>query len=290
MLRVRARPRGPFGAPPRARPALLRRLVGELRSHHHERVAPEAAPGVMGQAARWMLDANGNLRIRPRLDAGFARWLWRFRANCTSDAARAGTSYLRDRVRENIEGRRRDRPGERTRLRLAAERADGAVRLGCRLRSGQGGRGSAARAGIPSVELDVAGVAREEPGVSGSVVGGVLYPEDAHLDPGEFVTVVGELARSHGARIDEGMPVARMRGAHRVESIETPAGAIRPETVVLASGAWAPQLARGLQLPLLSSPPRASASRIRPEARSSSARSGCGRSEPSSRRCAPTCA
>src|SRR6185312_6126010 len=119
---------------------------------------------------------------------------------------------------------------------------------------GQKGAAALRALGIPSVELDAAGVAQEEPGVSGSVVGGVLYPEDAHLDPGEFVAAVGELARSHGARIDEGVPVVRLHGAHRVEAIETPSETIRPETVVLASGAWAPQLARGLKLPLLIEP------------------------------------
>ena len=63
--------------------------------------APEAAPGVMGQAARWMLDRDGAFRLRPRLDPRLARWLWRFRQNCTADAALRGTSFLRDRVREN---------------------------------------------------------------------------------------------------------------------------------------------------------------------------------------------
>jgi D-amino-acid dehydrogenase len=216
--------------------------------------APEAAPGVMGQAARWMLHANGPFRMRPRLDTGFARWLWRFRGNCTADAAALGTGYLRDRVRENVEL-------VDTLARESAHdfgwRRNGLMALYATdtgFAEGQRGAAALRELGIPSVELDAAGVAREEPGVSGSVVGGLLYPEDAHLDPGEFVTAVGELARSHGARLDEGAPVVRLSGAHRVESVETPSETIRPQTVVLASGAWAPQLARGLRLPLLIEP------------------------------------
>src|SRR5262245_58674939 len=62
---------------------------------------PEAAPGVIGVATRWMLQADGPFRLRPRLDREFARWLWRFRGNCTAEAAARASAYLRDRVREN---------------------------------------------------------------------------------------------------------------------------------------------------------------------------------------------
>src|SRR4029077_4135768 len=73
--------------------------------------APEAARGVMGQGAPWMLDRDGPFRLRPRLDPRLVRWLWRFRQNCTADAAARGTSFLRDRVRENtrlVEGLARE--------------------------------------------------------------------------------------------------------------------------------------------------------------------------------------
>jgi D-amino-acid dehydrogenase len=75
--------------------------------------APEAAPGVMGQAARWMLDRDGPFRLRPRADPHLFRWLWWFRQSCTADAAARGTSFLRDLVRENtrlIEGLARETP------------------------------------------------------------------------------------------------------------------------------------------------------------------------------------
>lgn len=216
--------------------------------------APEAAPGVMGQAARWMLDRDGPVRILPRPDPRFLRWLGRFRAHCTAEAATRGTSYLRDRVREN------------TRLvaALAQEtshdfgfRANGLLVLFATEKGlAEGVKGAAAleALGIPSQELDAAAVSRLEPRVTDAVVGGVLYPEDANLDPVEYVTVVAGLARSHGARIDEGRPVLRLHGQHRIDAIETADSMIVPELVVLANGAWAPALARNVGLPLLIEP------------------------------------
>src|SRR5262245_1627896 len=63
--------------------------------------APEAAPGVMRQATRWLLDRDGPFRFRPRLDRALAAWLWQFRAHCTKPAAAAATAFLRDLVLEN---------------------------------------------------------------------------------------------------------------------------------------------------------------------------------------------
>jgi D-amino-acid dehydrogenase len=119
------------------------------------------------------------------------------------------------------------------------------------LADGIAGAAALGRLEIPSQQLDAPAVARLEPRITGSVLGGILYPEDAHLDPGEFVTAVAGLARAHGARIDEGAPVVRLRGNGRIEAVETTAETIRPQVVVLANGAWAPALARGVRLPLL---------------------------------------
>jgi D-amino-acid dehydrogenase len=216
--------------------------------------APEAAPGVMAQAARWMLDRDGPFRLRPRLDPRFLRWLWRFRAHCTADAARRGTSFLRDRVRDNV--RLVEAMAQETTHDFAL-RTNGLLVLFTTeqgLADGIKGAAALAELGIPSATLDAAAVSQLEPGVTDAVVAGVHYPEDAHLDPGEFVSAAAGLARSHGARIEERRPVLRFHGSHRVEAIETPDAMIRPELVVLANGAWAPLLADGIGLSMLIEP------------------------------------
>ena len=45
---------------------------------------PLAAPGVIRQGLRAALDPDGALVMRPALDASYLRWLWRFRARCTT--------------------------------------------------------------------------------------------------------------------------------------------------------------------------------------------------------------
>ena len=83
------------------------------------------------------------------------------------------------------------------------------------------------------------------------IVGGILYPEDADVDPYEYVRAVAELAEARGARIAEHTPVVRLHGAHRIEAVETAGSTIRPELVVLAAGAWTPRLLPGARHGLL---------------------------------------
>jgi D-amino-acid dehydrogenase len=212
--------------------------------------APEAAPGVMRQAARWMLDSNGPFRLRPRLDPRFARWLWRFRSFCTAEAAQRSTAFLRDRVRENA-GLLDSIAGESARD--FGWRRNGLITLYASehgLEEGLRGAAALRELEIPSEHLDAEAVAREEPRVTGSVVGGILYPEDAHVVPGEFVDAVADLARARGARIDEGTGVVRLVGSRRVDSVETTSGVLTPEVVVLANGAWSRPLAAALRVDL----------------------------------------
>ena len=119
------------------------------------------------------------------------------------------------------------------------------------LEDGVAGARTLAELGILSEALDRARLLRLEPRVTSRIVGGILYPEDADLDPYEYVRAVGELAQARGAWIAEHRPVVRLHGAHRIEAVETAGSTIRPELVVLAAGAWTPRLLPGARHGLL---------------------------------------
>ena len=56
---------------------------------------PLAAPGVLGQGLRWMLDSSSPFYIAPRPSPALARWLWLFRAACSRERAEAAAPVLR---------------------------------------------------------------------------------------------------------------------------------------------------------------------------------------------------
>ncbi|MBF4160732.1 NAD(P)/FAD-dependent oxidoreductase [Nocardioides acrostichi] len=100
--------------------------------------------------------------------------------------------------------------------------------------------------------LDAEAVRGVEPALSRSVVGGVLYPDEAHCDPLSFVTSVGAHAESLGARL---LGSTRVLAVHRDRDgsvLQTTAGDVAARSVVLATGAWAPPLATSVTMPLIS--------------------------------------
>jgi D-amino-acid dehydrogenase len=218
--------------------------------------APLAAPGMLALAGRRMLERDSPVRFRPRFDRRLVRWLWCFRAQCTQAAVERGTAYLRERVLENtrlikaLAHESRHAFALRTNGLLVLFATEQAMEKESEIAEMRTGLG------IPSQALDAARVAALEPTVGDTIIGGIHYPEDAHLDPGEFVAAVASLARLRGAQIAENQPVLRLHRSDGIAVIETREAFIRPELIVLAAGAWAPALARPLGIDLLVEPAR----------------------------------
>ena len=85
------------------------------------------------------------------------------------------------------------------------------------------------------------------------VVGALLCREDALLVPDRFVKGLAQLAESHGVRIMTGTEAIGFRtSGGRITGVETTRGAFSAGTVVLAAGAWSPDVGRalGLRVPI----------------------------------------
>src|SRR5262245_24250097 len=63
---------------------------------------PLAAPGVLQQGIRWMLDADSPFYIRPRPSRQLLRWLLRFRGACTANHVRRSLPLIRDLSRASL--------------------------------------------------------------------------------------------------------------------------------------------------------------------------------------------
>jgi 4-methylaminobutanoate oxidase (formaldehyde-forming) len=77
------------------------------------------------------------------------------------------------------------------------------------------------------------------------LVGAVVTPSDATVNPGDAALALAKGAHDRGARFAFGVTVTgfRMRG-HTIAGVETDAGRIDAETVVIAAGLWSSELAR----------------------------------------------
>ncbi|HET8953758.1 MAG TPA: FAD-dependent oxidoreductase [Solirubrobacteraceae bacterium] len=108
--------------------------------------------------------------------------------------------------------------------------------------------------GVEGIVLDAAGLRAEEPYAAHDLPGGVLYPGDAQVEPRLATAALVRGALAHGAELRTDVDVtAILRGADgRATGIETSAGRVGADLVVIAAGVWTPKLLEtaGLSVPV----------------------------------------
>lgn len=223
---------------------------GTLTPSH---ATPLAMPGVLGAGMKWLLQADAPLRIKPRFDPALIRWLLRFSAHCNwQDFARitAAKAPFLVRSRDLIASL------------VADEQIDCDFRQLGTLYVYRDQRAFAASTWLPralgEVGIDIetltgSEVESREPALRDGVVGGYFNPGDASLRPDRYVAGLAQVVRARGGVIEEHTRVLGVeRHGERVSCVHTDKGDFRGRDVVLALGAWSPQLARelGISLPI----------------------------------------
>jgi len=107
--------------------------------------------------------------------------------------------------------------------------------------------------GIEYEELDGDASREREPGLSDNIIGAVYHPQDAHIEPASFVRAVGKHIQDSGARVLEGVEALTLeRSGSGVGVVTTTHGGFSAREVVLAGGAWSPEMthALGFRLPI----------------------------------------
>ncbi|HWT15424.1 MAG TPA: FAD-dependent oxidoreductase [Patescibacteria group bacterium] len=238
---------------------LERALIGAGASHGNcgtitpSHALPLAQPGVIAQGLRWLLKPDAPLRIAPTLNPTRLAWLARFALNGThAQVARIAPAKaaILNRSRALIEAFIRDEAidcdfaadGE---LQVFRDRRnfDDACRELAILRAH----------GVPVEVWDGARVERDEPALKPGVVGGLYWPNDAHIRPDRYVAALAERARAAGVVIREDATVSGFDvAAGRIAAVHVDRARLRAGAIVLAGGAWSPLMARdlGLRLPI----------------------------------------
>lgn len=210
---------------------------------------PLPQPGTLLRNLRWLTNSTSPLYIAPRLDWSLVRWLWNFQRACNRDHLRHATQFLCEvgalsahlfeELRGVIDcgyaypGRLEVCRSERS-LQAAREEADLLQQFGFTGRLLRGGE-----------------VQEMEPAIQAEVAGGIYYPDSGYCHPERLVLAMAEAARGLGAVVRTNTPVHQLRlDGRRVVAAVCGEELITGEHFILASGSWAPQLARGLGLPL----------------------------------------
>lgn len=210
---------------------------------------PLAAPGALRAGLKWMLDPQSPFYVRPRLAPDLWAWMLRFALASREGPMRRAIPILRDLGLAS---------GALLRELAALDGLScdyGQAGLLTVFRSAQGMRHGAQEAsllrefGLRAEVVDAARAREIEPALRQEVLGGVYFPDDAHLDPAKFVLGLAQRLEGRGVPLHTNTAVLGLSTeGKRIVSVQTTRGEFSADQVVLAAGAWTPAVARGLRL------------------------------------------
>jgi D-amino-acid dehydrogenase len=204
---------------------------------------PLSNPTALRNGLRWMLKPDSPFYLKPR--AAAVPWLARFAL--AARHAERGAHLIREISVASLELH----AAWGDELGTGFERR-GVLNVYTTDETLAAARREAEGSGLPFQVLDRSEAMALEPSLAEHTVGGVVYPREGHCDPLTFVRTVGAAAVGAGATVRTDTEVRSLRRVDRRIVVSTRDEEIRPETVVLAAGAWSSRLARpaGLRIPL----------------------------------------
>jgi len=212
---------------------------------------PLAAPGVISQGLKWMLNSKSPFYMRPRLDPALWSWCWKFFRHANARHVENSKPLLST---LSLESRRLF-------LGLADELdfdlATRGLLMLCQTEAGLEEEAKVAamakEVGVEAEVCDAARVRELDPDVQMKVAGGVWFEQDCHLDPLEFMEELRRGIRERGGTFLDDEAKHYVRNSDQVIHVKTAKGErLKADQFVLAGGAWTPEMTRqlGLRLPM----------------------------------------
>lgn len=218
-------------------------------------VLPLAVPGAVGATLRTLFQKNSPLKVRPAIVLANLGWFLGFARRCTEKqmhAAAVGIQALltesRRQFAEVIDAEKLDVEWETKGLLFVFRTAkvfEHYAETDALLRD---------RYATPARRLDAAELLALEPALLPGNAGGYLYEGDAHLRPDRLMGELRRVLVARGVEVREHAPVTGFAITNgRATAVHTAAGDIAADHVVVATGAWTPQLNRalGARVPIL---------------------------------------
>lgn len=213
---------------------------------------PLASPGIVAKGLQWMLSASSPFYIKPRLDLDLIKWgltFWRRSSKSFMEKnipplneilhlSRALTSDMRDELGNHFRMEElgcfmlyKSATTEKHEIELAKE---------------------AASLGIETKIFDAKGVQEMEPEVEVNVRGGILYPIDCHLHPGDLMQTIYNYLQSNGVQFQLNTAIEGFeKVGQKVSKVITDKGDFTADEFVLATGSWLPIVTKYLGVELL---------------------------------------
>lgn len=213
---------------------------------------PLASPGIIAKGMKWMMSSTSPFYIKPRLNMDLIKWgltFWKRSGQSTMERniphmnailqlSRALTSEIKNDLGNNF---RMEEKGclmlyksehtEKHEIELAKE---------------------AAELNIETQIFNAKEVQQMEPDVELNVRGGILYPIDCHLHPGDLMATIKKYLDDNGVEFKLNTTITGFeKSAGVITKIVTDKGDVTGDEYVLATGSWLPLVTKELGIEIL---------------------------------------
>ncbi len=211
---------------------------------------PLSAPGVWLKGLKWMLNPESPFYIKPRLDKDLVSWLWKFKASCTAEHMHRATPLIREMSLASvqlfdeiaaIEGVDFDYEKRGHLIAYLTEKG---------LKDGEADARTLIKHGVETRLMDASDIKTLDPNIENKAIGGIFYPQDAHLTPHKFVKGLASHILQNGVAFESTEVIGFESSDRQIRKVITTRGDIEAEQVVIATGSWSPQLGQELKLNL----------------------------------------
>ncbi|MEP6617472.1 MAG: FAD-dependent oxidoreductase [Ginsengibacter sp.] len=213
---------------------------------------PLPTPGIVAQGLRWMLNSSSPFYIKPRLSPDLIKFCFTFWKNANRETIDKNAPHLHnllDLSRE-LTIQMRDELGNTFRM-----KEDGCLMLYKSTASGKHEIELAETAKSFNIETRILNsheVRVMEPMIDTNVAGGVYYPVDCHLHPGDFMKAIKEHLEKSGVKFILNHAISGFeKSGDVVNAVIVNGEKLFCEQLILATGSWLPVLAKKLGIPVL---------------------------------------
>ncbi|MBS1917231.1 MAG: FAD-dependent oxidoreductase [Bacteroidetes bacterium] len=213
---------------------------------------PLASPGIVSKGLRWMLSSTSPFYIKPRLNLDLIRWGLTFWRSATEKTMQKNIPPLNDilHLSRELTSDIKNELGNQFRM----------AEVGCFMMYKSAAvekhelelAEQAKSLGIETKIYNASQVQDMEPEVEVNVRGGVLYPIDCHLHPGDFMHTLKTHLQSAGVNLLLNTTVTGFeKNSGHVTAVITDKGKVDCDELVIASGSWIPLVTEKLGIHVL---------------------------------------
>ncbi|HET8854576.1 MAG TPA: FAD-dependent oxidoreductase, partial [Salinimicrobium sp.] len=196
-----------------------------------------AAPGIISQGLKWMLNSNSPFYVKPRFDLEFFKWIIDFKRSATAGKVEKAIPVLKEinlksqvLYEEMYSSLSFPFHYEKKGLLMAfmtAKNEEEEKKLAER----------AIQEGLEANHLSREELKKVQPGFSDQVMGAVHYKCDSHSTPGDFMSGLKEWLSENGVKFHLDQQVKRIISeGNKVTAVATRDGLFEAEEFVLAAG------------------------------------------------------